>query len=254
MKKIIKYLFYSVIMAYLPLLFLVPVLAESDGFITVPYLFVLVILAFYSFPLATLSLEGGLVVGLFQAQLTKKEKIFVAIRIALMLVTLIVYFFSVGVSCVASAVLLILHLFEAFACKRNTVPEILKKRSFWLVVIVLVLCVSIAVLAIRIYNASRRMPDPLTQTNIPNEFEALVVEMNKSSMVVAPIGENGETRSAYLFSLPNYFPPEADVSVGDVIFVSHSGLITETYPAGLAEVYSVRFEDENGKGYAVNID
>ena len=80
-----------------------------------------------------------------------------------------------------------------------------------------------------------------TPVLIPGEyvaFQAEILEINDSSMIVRPLPGSPELDSADQFSLPvKNMPPSPEAKVGDIIEIQYNGEILESYPAQLGVIY-----------------
>jgi len=71
-------------------------------------------------------------------------------------------------------------------------------------------------------------------------FQAEVLEIDDSNMLVKPMPGSLELDSADRFTIPiAKMPPSLETEAGDVIEIQYNGEILESYPAQLGEVYGV---------------
>lgn len=69
-------------------------------------------------------------------------------------------------------------------------------------------------------------------------FQAEVLEIGETTMLVEPMPGSSELNSADRFSIPlKKMPPSPEVEAGDVIEIQYNGEIQESYPAQLGEIY-----------------
>ena len=76
-------------------------------------------------------------------------------------------------------------------------------------------------------------------------FKAEIIEMSETSLLIRPLEEYAESRSSERISVANWFTNDA-VKVGDIIGISHSGAILESYPAQLSKIFYMEYYDEHG--------
>ncbi len=104
-----------------------------------------------------------------------------------------------------------------------------RKPALWLIVAAVAVCLAAA------YGL---LAEPLTSARAASaSFTAQVLSVDETTMLVAPAEDTTEARSASVFSLP--VPADFDAAPGDLILVAYDGLIQETFPASVGEVYSV---------------
>lgn len=105
-----------------------------------------------------------------------------------------------------------------------------RKPALWLIVAAVAVCLAAA------YGL---LAEPLTSARAASaSFTAQVLSVDEQTMLVAPAEDTTEAKSASVFTLP--VPTDFDAAPGDLILVAYDGLIQETFPASVGEVYSVR--------------
>ena len=100
-----------------------------------------------------------------------------------------------------------------------------------------------ALLALALFSGCKKAE------NIPSEpmtFKATVLEVYESSLLVEPLAEETAIlASADRLTLPVTNPvlPDgvATFSVGDTVSITFDGMIAESYPAQITDVFSVEF-------------
>lgn len=74
-------------------------------------------------------------------------------------------------------------------------------------------------------------------------FRAVVQEIGNGFMLVEPVPEADERRSADLISIGGAsVPTSPEPQVGDTVVIVYDGQIKETYPAQLGKIYSITIE------------
>lgn len=77
------------------------------------------------------------------------------------------------------------------------------------------------------------------------EFQARVLEITGETMLVEPVEGAAELDSADRFSIPQrHMSPSPEPQVGDLVEISYNGMILESYPAQLGEVYQITVIEE----------
>lgn len=105
-----------------------------------------------------------------------------------------------------------------------------RKPALWLIIAAVAVCLAAA------YGL---LAEPLEPARAPVfSFTAQVLSVDGQTLLVAPAEDTAEAKSASVFRIPT--PPDLDAAPGDLILVEYDGLIQETFPASLNEVYNVR--------------
>lgn len=100
-----------------------------------------------------------------------------------------------------------------------------KKPAFWIILLAVIVCIAVAVCF---------LSDPPSEQKQPSYiFDAIVLEINDDSMLVAPL--EGETETATSDKFRIHLVPD-DVAVGDTVRIWYDGMIQELYPAILPNV------------------
>lgn len=105
-----------------------------------------------------------------------------------------------------------------------------KKPALWLIVAAVAVCLAAAYGLLAEPVVSARGADA--------SFTAQVLSVDEQTMLVAPAEDTTAAKSASVFSIP--VPTDFDAAPGDLILVEYDGLILETFPASVGEVYSIR--------------
>jgi hypothetical protein len=132
--------------------------------------------------------------------------------------------------------------------------EIEMKRSI-LFVLAVILVLSLVGCGASDENAAT--DDRTAEEQDPSVYsdEYIVIEATENHLLVAEIGQDGEVNEAMQYSIPNYFPPNNEISVGQKVTIKHNGEILESYPMQFAKIYSMGYHDsETGLNVVVNID
>ena len=107
----------------------------------------------------------------------------------------------------------------------------MKKRTILL--LILALCASFAAC-----GTQESSPEP--EDNESSSFNAIILETRDGSLLVEPVEDSAERASSDKIEVPlgdaEVYP---DLKAGDLVLITHSGTIMESYPARLSEVYSV---------------
>ena len=83
----------------------------------------------------------------------------------------------------------------------------------------------------------------------------IVLESTDTYLLVALIGEDGNTIEMMQYSVPNLFYPSINIKAGDVITINHNGVALETYPMQFGQIYSMEYRDrETGHTTTVSPD
>lgn len=78
-----------------------------------------------------------------------------------------------------------------------------------------------------------------------NTFEATILEIHDSYYLVEPLEGSQELRSSDKIEVPmKNLDTSLKTNIGDIIEITYSGEILETYPAHLSEVYDIRVTKE----------
>lgn len=78
-------------------------------------------------------------------------------------------------------------------------------------------------------------------------FQAKVLDVSENSLMVEPLPDTNEIRSAdkITVSLKNKTTSWPSPSVGDIISIVYDGSIMESYPAQLGNVYQIKIIEHN---------
>lgn len=85
-------------------------------------------------------------------------------------------------------------------------------------------------------------------TRIPDDrsvFQATVVELYETSCLVEPAEGSWEAQSADRIVVPTDEAFAADAAVGDLVEITHSGDLMESYPAQLGQVYGIKIIEKS---------
>ena len=88
-------------------------------------------------------------------------------------------------------------------------------------------------------------------------FQAEILEIYDGNYLVKPVEGSWELSSADRIEVPiRNAHPSQEPEIGDVIEIEYSGEILETYPARIADVYSIKVAAEKGRlnGFELNFD
>ncbi len=240
MRRISNYIIALLTVCYIPFLLLLPLVLKVDGgFIDVTYSFVLLLLAMLSFPVwvAVIAIINA-VDAMRRADKTKKGIIFIAAELILAFGVLIALasFADLPYPAIALAVGLgVILIFDMrMRGKLREILDVMKKKSFWLCAILLIVVIGAACSCSSELSASKNQLDEYAEKGY---FEAKVIEVTENNLLVEPLEGYSERRSSDLFSVPNFFNEEKPLNVGDEITIHHDGTIMETYPARLGKIY-----------------
>ena len=76
-------------------------------------------------------------------------------------------------------------------------------------------------------------------------FEAEILEIHDGYFLVEPVPGSTELRSADRIEIPmKNMEPSPEPQVGDILEIRYNGMLQETYPAVIGEVYSIRVRQE----------
>ena len=76
-------------------------------------------------------------------------------------------------------------------------------------------------------------------------FEAEILEIHDGYFLVEPVPGSTELRSADRIEIPmKNMEPSPEPQVGDILEIRYNGMMQETYPAVIGEVYSIRVRQE----------
>ena len=119
----------------------------------------------------------------------------------------------------------------------------------------LVLVLGIGILGCGASKENAETDDGTSQEPSVYSDEYIVIEATKNRLLVAEIGQDGEVNEAMQYSIPNYFHPNNEISVGQKVTIEHNGVVLELYPMQFAKIYSMGYHDsETGLNVVVNID
>ncbi len=172
MKKILfKYIFFAIAVLYIPALFIVSAFADGDGtFISMPYIFILGVLAIYTLPFYFAFIELGLAVcrALEKKRTTAAEKVLNIIGIVLalstVLITVIAYIAfelseMVYLLFVVTVLLALKWIVTAIICKKKPDFEILKQKIFWIIVVLMAVVIAIIAVISTVLTENRNRPE-----------------------------------------------------------------------------------------------
>ena len=72
-------------------------------------------------------------------------------------------------------------------------------------------------------------------------FQATIIEIQDGCYLVEPVEGSAELNSADRITIPmTNMEPSPEPEVGDVLEIEYDGSITESYPAQITKVYSIR--------------
>ena len=95
----------------------------------------------------------------------------------------------------------------------------------------------------------------LDNDDVTGEFTFIVMEVSKSHLLVAEIGEDGKAIKTKQYSVPNVFYPDNEIVVGDKVVIHHDGVILETFPMQFGHISSMEYYDhKTGLNVIVNLD
>ena len=113
-----------------------------------------------------------------------------------------------------------------------------KKSAFWIVLVAVILCIAVAVCFLT--DPIKEEPSGEVPPNTVT-FDAQILKIYDGYFLVAPVEGSLELNSADQIEVPmKNMDPSLEPEVGDLIQISYSGEILETYPGRLREVYSIR--------------
>ena len=113
-----------------------------------------------------------------------------------------------------------------------------KKPAFWIIVVAVVACIVVAVCFLTNPKAAKDTVDESTPDEVT--FEAQVLEIHDGYFLVAPEA-SWALNSADRIEVPmRSMDPALEPQVGDIIEITCSGEILETYPARLSKVYGIK--------------
>ena len=73
-----------------------------------------------------------------------------------------------------------------------------------------------------------------------HQFEAKILEIQDSYILVEPAAETWESRSAGKIEVPTQnADPALKLDIGDSVLITYDGQVMETYPARLGQVYKI---------------
>ncbi len=215
--KLIRSIYYSLCLLYIPLLFLIPLCVESDGFIDFGYSFDLLMLFLISLPLYIAFVELGLCVIRFTefrgADALKKA--FGIARALCALGILCGYLFLYSLSLILAAAVTALWLAELtvnlFRKRYPRIPSELKSPVFWISTVVAVALAALTCVGIRLHreNEVKRLAPDFEFAYEIGEYQYLrgesgsvsVYLFNRSGEPYVYEGSSGDFRpSARLFS------------------------------------------------------
>jgi len=108
-----------------------------------------------------------------------------------------------------------------------------KKPAFWVIAVAVIACAVVTVCF-----ATNPKED------IPQErytVQARITEVENGSFLVAPVEGSPELSSSDLFRVPiTNMPPSPEPQAGDILEITHNGLILESYPAQFGIIYGMR--------------
>lgn len=121
-----------------------------------------------------------------------------------------------------------------------------KKPAFWVIVISIIACVAVGICFLTNPPQNSSPPsEPATTTDVI--FDAEVLEVHDGFLLAEPMEESPTYMGPGLIEVPLTNPSASpEPAVGDVIRVTFNGLILETYPARIQEVYSIQVIQEGG--------
>ena len=139
-----------------------------------------------------------------------------------------------------------------------------KKPAFWIIILAVVACVVVAACFLTNPPAKEAAPPdmkadssdspakeddssfpPGTQSKV---FQARILDIYDELFLVEPVQGSSELNSADQIEIPmKNMDPSREPLVGDLIEISYSGEILETYPARLNDVFNIKAIDETNK-------
>lgn len=132
-----------------------------------------------------------------------------------------------------------------------------KKPAFWIIILAVVVCIVVAVCFLTNPPAKEADPPapsakeadtsvlPGTQSKV---FQARILDIYDELFLVEPVQGSSELNSADRIEIPmKNMDPSREPLVGDLIEISYSGEILETYPARLNDVFNIKAIDETNK-------
>lgn len=113
-----------------------------------------------------------------------------------------------------------------------------KKPGFWIILAAIITCIVVAVCFLT--NPPKDNNADPNNPALEHDFRALVIEANAQYLLVEPVIGSAERNSADRIevSLANQ-SPEPMPKVGEEVKIVYDGLIQETYPARITNVYRV---------------
>ena len=121
-----------------------------------------------------------------------------------------------------------------------------KKPAFWVIVISILICIAVGLCFLTDPPSNSYTPsEPTTPTEII--FDAEVLEVYDSHLLVEPLEESPAYMGPGLIEVPlTNLGAASNPAVGDIIRVTFNGLILETYPARIQEIYSLEVIQAGG--------
>ena len=73
-----------------------------------------------------------------------------------------------------------------------------------------------------------------------HQFEAKILEVHEDHFLVEPCADSQESKSSSKITVSRQnADPDQEWKIGDTILITYDGLIMETYPAQLGQVYKI---------------
>ena len=122
-----------------------------------------------------------------------------------------------------------------------------KKPAFWIIILAVIACIVVAVCFLTNPPAMEDDSSFLSGTQ-SKVFQARILDIYDELFLVEPVQGSSELNSADQIELPmKNMDPSREPLVGDLIEISYSGEILETYPARLKDVFNIKTIDETNK-------
>ena len=121
-----------------------------------------------------------------------------------------------------------------------------RKPAFWVIVISVLACIAVGICFLTDPPQNSHTPsEPTTPTEV--FFDAEVLEVHDGFLLAEPMEESPTYMGSGLIEVPLTNPSVSpEPAVGDVIRVTFNGLILETYPARIQEVYNIQVIQADG--------
>ncbi len=122
----------------------------------------------------------------------------------------------------------------------------MKKKMIAITVVLLIIVLGTVAWFYDYYNRENTDNIPLKEIEVT--FEATILEIKDTYLLVEPVEGSLELKSSERITLPRKnMNPSPEPEVGDIIEIKYDGLIAESYPAQIIEVYGIKIVKEATK-------